>query len=215
MFDKVVVLYEGRQIYFGHKDSAKAYFTEMGFVCPDRQTTADFLTSLTNPVERIVAKGYENRVPRTPDDFAARWKESQSRQQLLEEIKAFEADFPIGGSQLEKFRASRQAAQSKGVRTKSPYTISVPMQISLCMERGFQRLRGDMTLFWSTVLGNAVMGLIISSIFYNLPETADSFYSRGVLLFFAILLAAMASSLEASYSYPIDRRPPPARLCTF
>ncbi|KAI9876370.1 MAG: hypothetical protein M1830_006664 [Pleopsidium flavum] len=51
VFDKVTVLYEGRQIYFGRADSAKAYFIRLGFVCPGRATTGDFLTSLTNPAE--------------------------------------------------------------------------------------------------------------------------------------------------------------------
>jgi ATP-binding cassette subfamily G (WHITE) protein 2 (PDR) len=40
------------------------------------------------------------------------------------------------------------------------------------------------------------MALIISSVFYNLPQTTSSFQRRGVLLFFAILLAAFASMLE-------------------
>jgi ATP-binding cassette subfamily G (WHITE) protein 2 (PDR) len=196
MFDKAVVLYEGRQIYFGNKDAAKKYFTDMGFICPNRQTTADFLTSLTNPIERIIAPGYEHRVPRTPDEFAARWKDSQSRQQLLQEIQDYETEYPIDGHHLDKFRASRKAAQAKGMRAKSPYTISIPMQIKLCVERGLQRLQGDLTLFLSTVLGNAVMGLIISSVFYNLDGTTASFFSRGALLFFAILFAAMSSILE-------------------
>ena len=54
VFDKVALLYEGRQIYFGEKDAAKTFFINMGFDCPLRQTTADFLTSLTSPAERIV-----------------------------------------------------------------------------------------------------------------------------------------------------------------
>ena len=44
LFDKVCVLYEGRQIYFGDKEAAKTFFINLGFECPDRQTTADFLT---------------------------------------------------------------------------------------------------------------------------------------------------------------------------
>lgn len=48
-FDKAIVLYEGRQIYFGPVDRAKAYFENMGWACPQRQTTGDFLTSVTNP----------------------------------------------------------------------------------------------------------------------------------------------------------------------
>ena len=87
----------------------------MGFHCPDRQTTADFLTSLTNPLERQTRPGFEARVPRTADEFAKAWKESQERQQLLEEINAFDRQFPAGGDQLDKFRASRKSDQAKGM----------------------------------------------------------------------------------------------------
>lgn len=70
------------------------------------------------------------------------------------------------------------------------------MQVKLCVSRGFQRLRGDMSIMLSGMIGNSVMALIIGSIFYNLPSNTGSFYSRGVLLFFAILLNAFSSFLE-------------------
>ncbi|KAI9830727.1 MAG: hypothetical protein M1819_005391 [Sarea resinae] len=196
LFDKVVLLYEGHQIYFGHKDDAKKYFTDMGFHCPDRQTTADFLTSLTNPIERVIEPGFETKVPRTSEEFAARWKESEARQQLLREIESFDREFPVGGEQLERFRESRKATQASRMRPKSPYTISIPMQIKLCMKRGFQRLLGDMTFFYTTVFGNTVMALIVGSVFYDLPNSSSVFYSKGALIFFAILFAAMSSALE-------------------
>jgi len=79
----------------------------MGFECPLRQTTADFLTSLTSPVERIVREGFEGKVPQTPDEFAHVWQKSEDRAQLLREIDEFDAEFPIGGPQVEKFKASR------------------------------------------------------------------------------------------------------------
>lgn len=74
------------------------------------------------------------------------------------------------------------------------------MQIKLCMERGFQRLRGDMSLMLSGMIGNFVTAIIIGSVFYNLPSSTGSFYSRGALLFFAILLNAFSSFLEVSAS---------------
>lgn len=40
------------------------------------------------------------------------------------------------------------------------------------------------------------MALIISSVFYNMKTVTSSFFQRGALLFFAILLAAFASFLE-------------------
>ncbi|GJP96864.1 ABC transporter Cdr4 [Aspergillus niger] len=196
VFDKVTVLYEGRQIYFGRTREAKQFFVDMGFECPERQTTADFLTSLTSPSERLVRPGFENRVPRTPDEFAAAWKQSSARAALLREIEEFEQQYPIHGSSYDAFVDARKAMQSKNQRVKSPYTISVWEQISLCTVRGFQRLKGDSSLTVSALVGNFIIALIVASVFYNLPDTTASFYSRGALLFYAVLLNAFSSALE-------------------
>jgi ATP-binding cassette subfamily G (WHITE) protein 2 (PDR) len=72
------------------------------------------------------------------------------------------------------------------------------MQIKLCIDRGFQRLRGDMSLVFTGFIGNAIMALIIGSVFYNLKNETDKLFSRGALLFFAILMAAFQSALEVS-----------------
>jgi hypothetical protein len=89
----------------------------MGFYCPERQTTADFLTSITSPAERIVTPGFESKVPRTPDEFAEAWKRSDARAKLLEDIFAYEQEFKLGGEQvalLEKARRSQQAKYTYG-----------------------------------------------------------------------------------------------------
>ncbi|KAF2089509.1 ABC drug exporter AbcA [Saccharata proteae CBS 121410] len=195
-FDKVVVLYEGRQIFFGRTDDAKQYFINMGFDCPSRQTDADFLTSMTSAAERVVRRGWEDRVPRTPDEFAARWKESAERKQLLVDIEEYDRKYAIGGEYLEKFKQSRRAQQAKHQRLKSPFTLSYGQQVRLCLWRGFQRLKGDPSLTLTQLFGNFIMALVIGSVFYNLGHDTASFYSRGALLFFAILLNAFGSALE-------------------
>lgn len=85
----------------------------MGFYCPDRQTTADFLTSITSPRERIVQSGFESKVPRTPDEFAAAWKKSADRERLMKEILAFEQEYQLGGEQLALFETYRKSQQAK------------------------------------------------------------------------------------------------------
>ncbi|KAK7055287.1 ABC-2 type transporter-domain-containing protein [Favolaschia claudopus] len=198
LFDKAIVLYEGRQIYFGPTEQAKEFWTSRGFVCAPRQTTADFLTSLSNPAERIVAPGFENRVPRTADEFARVWKESAEYRALLREVEEYNAQYPLDGEALTQFRSSRSKQRSKSLSPKSPYTISVRQQIALCMERGWQRLRGDLATFFGTasVIGNLIMTLIFASVFYNLKNNTDSFFQRGSLLFYAILSNALGSALE-------------------
>lgn len=196
LFDKAVVLYEGRQIYFGRADEAKKYFINLGFECPPRQTTPDFLTSMTSTLERIVRPGFEGKAPRTPDEFATAWKNSPQYTALQAEIEEYKTAHPIGGPDAVAFRASKQAQQAKGQRKKSPYTLSFYQQIQLCLWRGWKRLTGDPSLTLGALIGNFGMALIIGSVFYNLSDTSASFFQRGALLFFAILMNAFASALE-------------------
>ncbi|KAI9719929.1 MAG: hypothetical protein M1828_005967 [Chrysothrix sp. TS-e1954] len=196
IFDKVLVLYEGRQIFFGNSRHGKDYFINMGFYCPERQTVPDFLTSMTSALEREVRDGFEHQVPRTPDEFAERWKNSEERAALMLEIDQWENQHQYHGEDLKSFKASRRAQQSKIQRVQSSYTLSYYGQTMLCLQRGFQRLKGDPSLTFTQAFGNAVMAMVIGSIFYNLQPDTNSFFSRGALLFFAILLNAFGSALE-------------------
>ncbi|RSL89934.1 ZEB2-regulated ABC transporter 1 [Fusarium floridanum] len=196
VFDKALVLYEGRQIYFGPTTEAKQYFMDLGFDCPARQTTPDFLTSMTSPQERVIRPGFEARAPRTPDEFAAAWKNSSAYTKLQQEIEEYKQEFPINGPEAEQFRQIKRAVQAKNQRLKSPYTLSYGQQTSLCVWRGFKRLISDPTLTLSMLFGNFFMGLIVGSVFYNLDQSTGSFYQRGALVFMACLSNAFASALE-------------------
>ena len=196
LFDKALVLYEGRQIYFGRTTDAKQYFVKMGFECPARQTDADFLTSMTSALERVVRPGFEDRVPRTPDEFARLWKESPEHAALMTQIEAYEQKYPLGGETAQRFAESRKEQKARGQREKSPYTLSYTQQVKLCLWRGFVRLKADPSITVTQLVANSIMALIISSVFYNLPSTTESFYLRSALLFFAILMNAFGSALE-------------------
>lgn len=151
IFDKAIVLYEGRQIFFGPCEEARDYFIEMGWDCPPRQTTGDFLTSVTNPQERRVRQGMENRVPRTPDDFEKYWKNSPHYARLCREIEQYRQDFPPGGESEQALAKMKRHRQAKHVRPESPYVISVTMQIKLCTVRAYQRLVSPLLLFLRSI----------------------------------------------------------------
>lgn len=205
VFDKAIVLYEGRQIYFGPAGKAKQYFEGMGWFCPSRQTTGDFCTSVTNPLERKAREGYENRVPRTPDEFEAYWLKSDEYALVQAEINEHDEQNPMGGQTLGDFRESHQAAQSKHMRPRSPYVISIPMQIGICTTRAYQRLWNDKVSTITTIVGQIIMALIVGSVFYGTPNTTSSFFAKGSTLFFAILLNALISITEINGLY--DQRP--------
>ncbi|KAM0323344.1 hypothetical protein ACHAQA_008937 [Verticillium albo-atrum] len=204
LFHRVTVLYEGRQIFFGKVDEAKEYFEGLGFECPPRQTTPDFLTSMTSASERRALPGYESQVPRTPDEFAQRWKASRHHQALLREIDAYEGQHPTE-ERLAHYNTSRRAEQARSQRRNSPYTISYLQQIQLTLWRGWRRLLADPYFTIAQLMFNLIMALILGSLFYNLKEDTSSFYYRGGIIFFALLLNAFASQLEVLTVY--EERP--------
>lgn len=144
VFNKVIVLYEGRQIFFGRCSEARQYFVDMGWDCPPRQTTGDFLTSITNPSERKVREGIRN-VPRTPDDFEKYWKNSHHYTALQKEIAQYREHYPLGGEAEKDFLKTKLQRQAKHARPKSPYIITIPMQVRLCVKRAYQRLVNSLT----------------------------------------------------------------------
>jgi ATP-binding cassette subfamily G (WHITE) protein 2 (PDR) len=76
MFDKIILLHEGRQTFFGTVIEAQQYLDTLGFVWSDRQSLSEYLISSTDPVVRVTKDGWENRVPRTVEDWERCWKES-------------------------------------------------------------------------------------------------------------------------------------------
>ncbi|KAH6984470.1 ATP-binding cassette transporter [Ilyonectria sp. MPI-CAGE-AT-0026] len=199
LFDKVLVIYEGRQIYFGPASQAKDYFVNLGFDCPARQTTPDFLTSMTFASERVIRPGCYP--PRTPDEFAAAWKASSESTTLQAEIEAYKAQHPLQGPDAQTYRQLKKAHQAKGQRLNSAYTLTYSQQVQLCMWRGLRRFLADPGPPLVVMGGNVVLAFIMSSLFYNLQPTTESFYARAIVLFMAVLFNSFASVLEIMTLY--------------
>lgn len=202
LFDKAIVLYEGRQIYFGPAGRAKAYFESMGWHCPQRQTTGDFLTSVTNPTERQPRDGFEDKVPRTPEEFETYWHRSAEYAALQSDIQAYENQYPVGHeAHLDELRMAKRDQQGKHTRPKSPYVVSVAMQIKLNVTRAYHRIWNDKASTFTPVIGNIIMALIVGSVFFGTPDATAGFQSKGSVIFFAVLLNALSAIAEINNLY--------------
>lgn len=191
-----MVLYEGRQIFFGRTEDAKTYFESLGFECPARQTTADFLTSMSSPTERIIAPGFELQAPRTPDDFAKAWLNSEQRRVLLSEIDMYLAAHLFDGQDYAQYASSRRVEQASLQRSRSAYTLNYFQQIKLNIWRSFRAFKGDPEVTAIQLSSNIFEALVVGSIFYNLPSDASSLNQRAIAHFFIIMMNALASVLE-------------------
>lgn len=151
---------------------------------------------MTSASERIPKPGYEMKVPRSPDEFAEAWKNSSQRQELLNEIEQYRSSYPFDSTHKDNFMASRKADQSRSQRLRSPFTVSFVGQVKLCLWRAFRQLKNDPSVMIGSFLMYFFEAIIIGSVFYNLPRTTNSFFKRGVLLFYVIVLNAFSCMLE-------------------
>jgi ATP-binding cassette subfamily G (WHITE) protein 2 (SNQ2) len=198
LFDKVIVIHEGRCCYFGPADKAADYFKNMGFVQPERWTTADFLTSVTDDHERNVKEGYEDRIPRTGAQFGKAFADSEQARDNLAEVDEFERE-------TKKQTEERQQARTKATKKKN-YTLSFPAQVMACTRRQALVMIGDPQSLVGKWGGIFFQALIVGSLFYNLPATAAGAFPRGGVIFFMLLfnaLLALAELTSAFESRPI------------
>lgn len=171
----------------------------MGYVCPERQTTADYLTSITSPSERIKDKDMVKHgimIPQTAYEMNQYWIQSEEYKQLQVQVnKHLDTD---SSQQREQIKNAHIAKQSKRARPSSPYTVSFFLQVKYILIRDIWRIKNDPSIQLFTVLSHAAMALILGSMFYEvmLSTTTTTFYYRGAAIFFAILFNAFSSLLE-------------------
>ncbi|KAI0098298.1 ABC-2 type transporter-domain-containing protein [Nemania sp. FL0031] len=188
LMDKVLVIDQGHEIYSGPADEAKQYFIDLGFECPEQQTTADFLTAVTDPKERQFRPGFEDKAPKTPEELEKAFRDSPNYQKLLDDVKDYEEYLEqTEFKDTKRFEGAVQAAKSGNVSKKSPYTVSFPRQVLNCTKREFWLLFGDTTTLWTKLFIIISNGLIIGSIYYNQPFSTAGAFTRGGACFFSIV----------------------------
>ena len=185
LFDKVLLLYEGEQIFFGSPQSAVAYFSRMGYVRPPRTSSADFLTAITSPSEaRHLVRPNALCSPMSKRDLVQRWERSAEFQELCLEIGLLE-------------KRSKENIIRTGSRSgPSNYRTSLASQVLLCIHRCYHRSINAIEIPISAILGNMVLACIVGGLFYNLNDTVTSVTVRSNLLFLSVLLNGFMSGSE-------------------
>jgi len=136
LFDRVLVLDEGRQIYLGPPSQARLYFEELGFKSLPRQPTVDYLTGCTDPNERQLCRGRSIAdVPSTPEALEQAFRESELGFNLRKELE----DYKVSTKEYQE--ASRRAVlleKNSRVSKKGPYTLGYARQVMALARRQFQ-----------------------------------------------------------------------------
>lgn len=134
LFDKVLVLAEGRVIYYGPRASAQEYFEGLGFVCPRGANIADFLTSVTVKTERVVSPDFQKTAPSTPEEFEGVYSRS-SICHLMSQLMHEPASLTDQVDDLKTIVATEKKQRKLGIGKPGVYTAGLREQVINCTIR--------------------------------------------------------------------------------
>ncbi|KAI8318552.1 hypothetical protein GQ54DRAFT_321724 [Martensiomyces pterosporus] len=199
LFDKVMVIDQGRQLYFGPASKAVEYFASIGIYKPPRQTTSDFLTGVTQLHERKVLPGWEDKAPRTAEDFERAWFASSQHQGVKQRVQQYEAQLQQDdrGREIREFvDQTKMGTEKSKLRRKSPYTTTFMYQLGKLFNREWDIFFGNKPTLIFKLIYNAVFAVIVGTLFLNLPDNSSGAFTRGGVLFFALLFNSLTAQAE-------------------
>lgn len=188
LMDKVLVIDQGRMLYQGPASEARQYFADLGFYAPPRQTTADFLTSVCDVNARRFREGFEDRCPKTAAELEQTFLASDAYKKVLADVADYESHLAqTSHADAETFQQSVREGKSRTVLKQSNYTVSYWRQVLACTRREFWLLWGDKQTLYTKFAIIISMGLIVGSLFYDIPDDTSGLFLRGGAAFFSIL----------------------------
>ena len=170
-FEKVTLIDQGHQVFFGRTDEARAYFEDLGFVHEPGQTTAEFLTTVTDPKERRARPGTKAENITNSEDLAAAFRSSAVFARLQTEIREYE-----------------QHTANASLIPSTSYNLPYHKQIWECLRREYQLVKGQRRVYYTKWITTVILCLAIGSLYYDLTSTEQGAFTRGGILFFALIL---------------------------
>ena len=199
LFDKVLVLDGGKEVFYGPREEARPFMEELGFVCHEGSNVADFLTGVTVPTERIIRPDCETTFPRNAEMLYAEYQKSPVHARMIAEY-----DFPTSDEAAEKTRLFKErVAMEKDPRlpASSPLTAGFGTQVKACIIRQYQIIWGDKATFFVKQITCLSIVLIAGSLFYNAADDSRGLFLKGGALFFSLLFHTMLALAEVMNSF--------------
>ena len=191
VFDKVMVIDQGHQVFFGPAQEARSYFEGLGFLEKPRQTTPDYLTGCTDEYEREYKKGRSaENAPHSPDSFVKAFDISIYSSKLGKEMAVYREQVASEKELYEDFHQAHHEAKRKHTSKSSVYSIPYYLQVWALMQRQFLIKWQDKFSLVVSWITSITVAFILGTVWLNLPTTSAGAFTRGGLLFISLLFNA-------------------------
>eukprot|EP01012_Entosiphon_sulcatum_P000003 TRINITY_DN0_c0_g1_i3.p1 TRINITY_DN0_c0_g1~~TRINITY_DN0_c0_g1_i3.p1 ORF type:complete len:583 (+),score=101.83 TRINITY_DN0_c0_g1_i3:182-1750(+) len=182
IFDNVLLMDMGRQVYFGPAKGALQYFDLLGLKCPPRRTIPDFLATVVDNAASLAAEG--TSPPTTAEAFSAAFYASSAGREMQQEIEK--------SAQAES-SAHAMCAEAKAA-TAADYATPFLYQLKLLVKRETVLILNNKPVFvYPRVMQSLFMSLVLGALFFDLPLDRGGAYSRSGLLFQSLMYIGMSA----------------------
>ncbi|KAH7333166.1 putative Brefeldin A resistance protein [Rhexocercosporidium sp. MPI-PUGE-AT-0058] len=200
LFDKVLVLDEGKQIYYGPLKEAKPFMEDLGYVCAEGANVADFLTGVTVPTERSIRPGFESKFPRNADAILAEYQSSTIKQEMMAQ-SGYPSTLEAKSNTEEFVQAIRDEKHPSFLMKRLPVTVGFAKQVKAATIRQYQILRGDLPVVIVKQGSNIIQALLTGSLFYNTRTDSSGIFLRSGALFLSLLFNSLLALSEVTDSF--------------
>jgi ABC-type multidrug transport system ATPase subunit len=199
LFDKVLVLDEGKQVFYGLASEAKPFMEGQGFGYTDGANVGDYLTGVTVPTERKILPGYEGVFPRNADELLGKYQKHDICQQMMVEYDY--ASSSLAAERTTAFQESVAFEKSTSLPKNSPLTTAFHHQLKVCITRQYQIIWGEKSTFFIRQFVSLAMALIVGSCFYDSPDTSAGIFTKGGAVFFSHVYQVTMAMAEVTGSF--------------
>jgi len=195
-FDKVMVIDDGREVFFGPTQEARAYMESLGFLPKPRQTTPDYLTGCTDPFEREYQDGRDaSNAPNSPDDLVAAFAKSSYATRLKQEMATYRERLQEEQQVYEDFKTAVVQGKRHASR-KSVYSIPFHLQVAALIRRQFILKWQDRFSLVTSYTTSIVIAIVIGTVWLRQPQTSAGAFTRGGVLFISLLFNCFQAFAE-------------------
>ncbi|CAB4026460.1 white-like, partial [Paramuricea clavata] len=180
LFNKIIILAEGRITYLGPSNEAVSYFGSIGFPCPGNYNPADFFirTLTVNPTE------YEQSIERIKY-VCDKYREIEIRPRARSALGPIES-FEDPDKRTTFFHAGR-------VR-----------QFLVVLWRSFITVKRDKNALFLRTIQAVILGFITGQVYFQLDEDQEDVRNFSGLLFFLVLNVTFSSFQGVLFTFPVE-----------
>jgi len=186
MFDLLLLLSEGRVMYFGPAKEAVSWFSSAGFPCPPEYNPADFFLD-------VVSMDY-----RTPAEESA----SRRRIQLLGDLYGSEGTKVSSRHSVEASRVEEIVHANEVVA----FPNNAITEFWLLLSRSWKQQSRDRLPQIITITQTIVIGFVLAALYSDLdPQDPSAVQDTLGILFFVAIFSAFGAMFGALNSFPTER----------